>query len=174
MAATEKSRITKAAAISFLAKTGNPSYLKLYQENINDSSYSVAGAALEGLNILQPEQAYALSKKYSSDAKGDLGTAVFAQLVKEGNENDVINLTKIYSSLQLFEKIQQARNFANYLGKIQDIATVKKGIDVILKYRNEVPAQYRVYTDPGFKAALNELGRVKGQEISDYIIKGFK
>ena len=50
IANTEKDRRTKAAAISYLAKTSNAKYKPLYEKNINDSSYSVAGAALEGLD----------------------------------------------------------------------------------------------------------------------------
>jgi hypothetical protein len=36
---------TRAAAIRFLAKTKDAKYLPIYNNNVNDSSYSVAGAS---------------------------------------------------------------------------------------------------------------------------------
>ena len=75
IANTEKSRKTKAAAISFLAKKGDQKIVAvtapapiqhdhkaLFEKNISDSSYSVAGAALEGLQNLEPAKAYELAK----------------------------------------------------------------------------------------------------------------
>ena len=49
IAKNDSDKKTKAAAINFLVKNGNAKYLPLYKQMVNDSSYSVAGAALRGL-----------------------------------------------------------------------------------------------------------------------------
>jgi aminopeptidase N len=175
IANTDADRKTKAAAIGYLAKTSNAKYKALYEKNINDSSYSVAGAALEGLIGLDPAKGYELAKKYSKDAKGDLGDVVNEIIIKEGTESDFDFIAKRFDDMPLSqEKLQAVSTFAGYLEKVQNIANVKKGIDAITKFRNAVPEQFRGFVDPMIKGALTKLGKAKGKEIDDYITNGLK
>ena len=175
IANTEKDRRTKAAAISYLAKTSNAKYRSLYDININDSSYSVAGAALEGLIGLDPTKGYELAKKYSKDAKGDLGNVVNEIIIKEGTEADFDFIVKRFDDMPLSqEKLGAVGTFAGYLVKVQNIANVKKGIDAILKFRNAVPEQFRGFVDPMIMGELSKVSKAKGKEIEDYISKGMK
>lgn len=175
IARTDKDRKTKAAALRFLAKTGDAKYESLYRQFISDSSYSVAGASLEGLEKLAPESAYELAKKYSSDAKGPLGEAVNRIIIGKGLESDFDFIAGRFDEEPLSqEKLTSVNQFGNYLAKINDLAKVKKGIDAILKFRNAIPEQYREYTDPMFKTSLDKLGKAKGSEIATYIEQQFK
>jgi aminopeptidase N len=175
IANTEKNRKTKAVAISFLAKKGDAKYKALFEKNISDSSYSVAGAALEGLQNLEPAKAYELAKKYSSDAKGDLGDVVNEIIMSEGTEADFDLVAGRYDKMPLSqEKVGGSATFAAYLEKVQNIASVKKGIDMIISFRNKVPEQFRGFVDPTIKGGLNKLGKAKGKEIEDYIAAGMK
>jgi aminopeptidase N len=175
IANTETDRKTKAAAIGYLAKTSNAKYKAIYEKNINDSSYSVAGAALEGLIGLEPARGYELAKKYSKDAKGALGDVVNEIIIKEGTEADFDLIAKRFDEMPLSqEKLAAVATFASYLEKLQNIASVKKGIDGILKFRNAVPEQFRGFVDPMITGALNKVGKAKGKEIEDYISNGMK
>ena len=175
IANTDTDRRTKAAAIGYLAKTSNAKYKTIYEKNINDSSYSVSGAALEGLIGLEPARSYELAKKYSKDAKGDLGDMVNEIIMKEGSEADFDFIAKRFDDMPLSqEKLQAVSTFAAYLEKVQNIANVKKGIDGILKFRNAVPEQFRGFVDPMITGALNKVGKAKGKEIEDYIANGLK
>jgi aminopeptidase N len=175
IANTEKDRRTKAAAIAYLAKTSNPKYKSIYESNINDSSYSVAGAALEGLIGLEPAKAYELAKKYMKDAKGDLGDIVNETIIKEGTEADFDFILKRFDDMPLSqEKLQAVTTFAGYLEKVQNIANVKKGIDAVIKFRNAVPEQFRGFVGPMITGALGKVGKSKGKEIEDYISNGMK
>jgi len=51
---------------------------------------------------------------------------------------------------------------------------VKKGIDMIISFRNKVPEQFRGFVDPTIKGGLNKLAKAKGKEIEDYIAAGMK
>jgi len=173
IANNDKDRRTKGAAISYLAKTSNAKYKALFDKNVNDSSYSVAGAALEGLIALNPDKAYELAKKYSNDAKGDLGDVVNEEIIKNGTEADFDFVANRFDKMPLSqEKVQAIPVFAGYLEKISDIVKVKKGIDVVVKFRNAIPEQFRGFVDPMIKAALSKLGKSKGLEV--YINDGFK
>jgi aminopeptidase N len=175
IANTDKDRKTKAAAIAYLAKTSDAKYKMLYDKNINDSSYSVAGAALEGLIGLDPAKGYELAKKYSKDAKGDLGNVVNEVIIKEGTEADFDFIAERFDDMPLSqEKLGACATFAGYLEKVQNIASVKKGIDLIIKFRNAIPEQFRSFVDPMIKGGLTKLGTAKGKEIEDYINDGFK
>ena len=175
IANTDKDRRTKAAAISFLAKTKDAKYRSLYEKNINDSSYSVAGASLEGLQGLEPSKAYELAKKYSIDAKGDLGDVVGDVIMSEGTEADFDLIAGRYEKMPLSqEKVAASATFAAYLEKVQNTANVKRGIDLILKFRNAVPDQFKGFVDPTIKGGLNKLGKAKGKEIEEYIAAGLK
>ena len=172
---TIKDKKTKAAAISYLAKTSNVKYKLLYEKNISDSSYSVVGAALEGLLGLDETNAYVLAKKYSEDAKGSLGEIVGEIIMKQGTEADFYLIATRFEKMPLSqEKIGACATFAGYLEKISDIKNVKKGIDKIINFRNLVPEQFRSFIDPMIKGGLNKLGKAKGKEIEDYIEAGLK
>ena len=166
----EKDKKALAAALKFLVKTGDTKYEATFNKFVGDSSYSVAGAALNGLNKLNPDQAYTLAKKYSNDAKGALGDVIFSSLMSKGNESDFDVIDNSYNeSAPNQEKFNKSTTFADYLSKINDIAKIKKGIDHIMKFRNLIPEQYRSYTDPAFKGAFDKISKAKGAEISSYI-----
>ena len=165
----------KAAAISYLVKNGDNKYLSIYQNATNDSSYKVAGAALKGLVSLDSANAYTLAKKYSSDAKGALGNAVNEILLANGTEADFDFISKTYSDAPLSQsKIGMTTKFAEYLAKLGDINKVKKGIDLIMSFRNAIPEQFRSQVDPLFKSAFEKITKTKGAEAGDYINSVFK
>ena len=175
LAKIDADKKVKGAAISFLVKNGNAKYLPIYQQAVNDSSYTVAGAALKGLTALDPSNAYTTAKKFSGDAKGALGTAVTDILISKGTEDDFDFISKAYRQSQpSFEKVGMTNKYADYLSKLNSIPNIKKGIDDIMQFRNLIPEQFRGNVDPGFKAALGKITKAKGKEIGDYVDSVFK
>ncbi len=165
----------KAAAISYLVKNGNAKYLSIYQSAVNDSSYTVAGAALKGLVALDAENAYTLAKKFSSDAKGALGNAVNDVLVSNGTEADFDFISGMYNDAPLSqEKLSGTGKYAAYLVKVSDLSKVKAGIDNIMKFRNAIPLSFRGQLDPSIKGSLDKIAKAKGVEIEEYVKSVFK
>lgn len=175
VAANEKDKRTKAAAIDFLAKTKDAKYLSLFKQNTNDISYTVAGAALNGVNVLEPKTAYELAKKLDSDAKGDLGDAVNSAIMDNGTEADFDMIANRFDKLPFGQaKFQSLGSFADYLTKVNSIDNVKKGIDMILSFRKAIPEQFSSFTEPTFKSNFEKIGKAKGKEIADYIAEKMK
>ena len=175
IANTEKDKLTKAAALNFLSKTKDMKYVSLYKANLNDSSYSVAGAALKALADLEPDNAYALAKIYSTDAKGELGSAVSSIIMDLGTEADFDFIANRFNQMPLSqEKFESLDGFSTYLIKLDNFNNVKKGIDLVLKFRMAIPENFRGFTDPSIKSNLTKLGKAKGKEIEDYIEAGWK
>ncbi len=175
LAKSDPDKTTQAAALSFLVKTKDAQYLPLFTQLVSDSSYSVAGAALEGLTALQPEQSYVLAKQYSSDAKGALGKVITEILLKKGTEADFDFISTLYKeSPASQEKVAATNTFLAYLLKVNDVAEVKKGLDYIFQFRNLIPEQYRGFIDQSFKQDFDNLSKAKGSEIESYITSGLK
>lgn len=165
----------KAAAITYLVKNGNKKYLPIYELAVNDSSYSVAGAALRGLVAIDSANAYTLAKKLSSDAKGSLGTGVNDVLINNGSSADFDFISSNFNSAPLsFEKVGMTAKYAGYLAKLNDIANIKKGIDNIIAFRNSIPGAFRSNVDPSITSALAKISTAKGSEIEVYIKAAFK
>ena len=175
LATTEKDRKTKAEALKFLALTADAKYLSLYENNVNDSSYSVSAAALKGIAELDAAKGVALAKKLSSDAKGALGGAIADVLISKSTEADFDYVAKMYGDAPLSqEKIEMTNSFCNFLGKVNDVSKIKKGIDLVIEFRNQIPEQYRNFTDGPIKAGIDKVAKAKGKEITDYIGTAWK
>jgi len=172
---TEKDKKTLAAGLKFLVKTGDAKYLPLFNKYVDDSSYSVAGAALDGIGALEPDQSYKLAEKYSTDAKGALGDAVEKIMIAKGTEADYDFIADRYHDAPLSrEKLDMTTSYCAFLEKVNDVSKIKKGIDDIINFRSQIPSQYKVYTDPVMKGALDKLAKAKGGEVADYINANWK
>lgn len=164
----------QAKALGILAKTGDKKYEPLFSKYINDSSYSVSGAALEGLTKVEPGEAYTLAKKYSNDAKGKLGAVVTKIIMENASEDDFNFILDNFKNAPLTQtKVEETIAFGNYLAKVKNADNVKKGVDEILKFRNKIPEQYRKYVDPAFKQAFSKISNAKkaegNTELANYI-----
>ena len=160
MATADPSKKVQAKAIEMLAKMNSQKYLPVFEKYVNDSSYSVAGASLEGLAMLEPAKAYTLAKKYSSDALGKLGAVVASAFYKNGAEEDFKFLLNYYSNQPASQdKIMSSVAFGNYLASLKNADDVRKGVDEIMKFRNQIPAQYHSYIDPTFKNAFSKISQ---------------
>lgn len=175
IAKTDSDRKTKAKALEVLANTENVKYKALFNAYINDSSYSIAGAALSGLGNIDGANAMTLAKKMAPGAKGKLDEAVAAVIMQNGTEADFDFLEKRYADMPLSQqKISATIAFCDYLSKLSDGQKIKSGIDKVVAFRNQIPEAYRNFTDPPIKGALENLGKSKGEEIQTYINNAFK
>lgn len=175
IAKNDRDKKTKAAAIKYLIKIGDTKYLPIYQASLNDSSYTVAAAALTGAAGLDKANAYLMAKRYSTDAKGALGSVVSDLLIANGTEADFDFIKTTYADAPpSFEKITMTSKFADYLAKINDITKIKQGIDAIIAFRNLIPEAYRGGVDQSFKSALDKISKAKGAEVAGYVESVFK
>ncbi len=174
MANNEPYKKVKAKAIEILAKQSDRKYLPLFNKYVGDSSYSVSGASLEGLSKLDPANAYVLAKKYSGDAKGKLGEVILSAVLANGTESDFDFVYDQYKNAPPNQqKLQMSNTFSDYLIMVKNEAQVRKGIDVIMVFRNLVPEQFRKFTDPTFKQAFEKLSKAKrdqgNAQLADYV-----
>ena len=176
IAKTDDHTQTKAAAIDFLSKLKNEGYKDFFSKATRDSSYSVAGAALEGLALLDGKAAFAIAQTLSKEEnKGRLLFAVSNVIIKYGDETAFDFVAGNFDKMPLSPaKFQAINSFVELLAKVTNMDNFKKGVDMIVKFRDEIPASARAQTDPFINGvALKGLADKKetsgAGEMAEYV-----
>jgi len=155
----------QAKALEILVKLNDKKYQPLFTKYAGDSSYSVSGAALDGLVKLIPSEAYTLAKKYADNPKGKLGSVVTKVIMENGTEDDFNIILENYRNSPASQtKIEETFAFANYLANVKNGMNVKKGVDEIMKLRNQIPERFRSFVDPAFRQAFSKISTAKRSE----------
>ncbi len=150
IAKNDPKTLVRAGAIKALGRYKEVKYEPLYLKAIKDSSYSIAGSALEALSAIDSTAALEKAKTISKqNVKGELSDAITSVLFEYSNESDFDSLSTRFSELPFGNaKFMILQPFANFLKKVKNTENFKKGIDMIVSLRDTVPVQYRQQIDP--------------------------
>jgi len=150
LAKNDPKSIVRAKAIEILGKYKKDEYKSLFTKATYDSSYSIAGSALEAWSKIDTTGAFNAAKELSKKpAKGKLSTAISTVLITYGDETSFDFVSEEFEKTPMSEaKFQQLQSFVSLLGKIKDNDKLKKGVDQIVKFREGIPSAYRSQTDP--------------------------
>jgi len=171
LALKDPSTDVREEAIKTLGELHKETYKKDFIQWTNDSSYNVAGAALEALNQIDSVAALEMAINFSKTViKKRLDMAVSDVLFKYGDESVFDFLADKYASynMQSSEKFYKTDAFAQLLRKTKEETKFKRGIDLIVAFRESVPQDYRAQSDPFFNGKI--LGEIlkakkkKGQQ----------
>lgn len=146
VAKNDSKRTVKAAAISLLPKFTNAESKAIILEALKDSSYSVAGAALEAYAVLDAPAALTVAKGITtSPSKGALLAATVKVLIRSGDVSSFDYINNAFGSMPLTqEKFELLQPFCSMLGSINETDKLKSGVDNVVKFRNAIPEQYGV------------------------------
>ncbi|HZL76715.1 MAG TPA: M1 family metallopeptidase, partial [Bacteroidales bacterium] len=145
LAEKDPSSMIRATAIQALGKYKKAAYRDLFLKSVNDSSYSVAGDALIALGSIDSTSALEKAKQLSSvNVKGALSRAITNTLYNYAGESDFDSLAARFDKMPFRNsKFSIMQPFANYLKKVKNTENFKKGIDMIVSFRESIPEQYR-------------------------------
>ncbi|MBS1597587.1 MAG: M1 family metallopeptidase [Bacteroidetes bacterium] len=176
LAKNDPYKLVRAEAIELLGTYKNAAYKDFFIQAVSDSSYSVAGNALEALSNIDENESYSLALKVSKQPmKGDLLSAVIDAFIKAGDQSQFDLIATEYDKMPLSQKkMDNLPYFAAMLLKIQNTEQVKKGIDAIVKVRNTVPKSQReefaVLINDNILKPIAERKKAAGlKDQSDYI-----
>lgn len=176
IAKSDKHAVVRSIAIDALAKQKNEAYKDFFTKATSDSSYSVAGAALEALGLLDGKQAFAIANTLSKeDNKGRLLTAITNVIIKYGDESVFDFVTGNFEDMPLSQaKFAAINPLADFLSKVTDMERFKKGVDIIVKFRDEIPASIRPQTDAyingmALKGLADKKEAAGAKEMADYV-----
>lgn len=150
LAKNDKYSTVRAGAIAQLGEYGKAEYAPLFKAAVNDSSYSVAGNALNALAEIDEASALTIAKDLSKQpAKGALQSAILAQIIKSGDESMADKIIGDFSKMPLGQaKFEALGNISSYLAVVKNTEKFKWGVDEIVKFRDAVPAAFKDQTDP--------------------------
>ncbi len=150
MAKNDKKPVVRAKAISLLGTYNKPDYKSLFATALNDSSYSVAGAALEAISVVDaPSFVAEVNKLKNKPVKGKLGEIMGQVMIETGTEEDFDVIAKNYDKMPLNQaKLEGLQPFSQYVAKINNTEKFKKGIDIIATLRDAIPAAYQSQITP--------------------------
>ena len=159
LAEKDPRKTVQAKAIDLLGKYKKQEYKPLFMKAVYDSSYSVAGSALQALGLIDDAAAADIAKKLSGlPAKGTLKDVLFAYT----DESKFDSLASVFESLPFGNaKFNMLPGFANFLGRVKNTTNLKKGVDMIVKFRDTIPQQFRSNTDPYINDALKDIKEKK-------------
>jgi len=149
LAKTDKDALVRAAAIGALSVYKKAEYAPLFKAAINDSSYSVAGRALSALSRIDSTAAITAAKQLSAKpAKGLLKSAIQAEFAKSGDETVFEKVLADFEKASLQQKFGITNDLASFMIAMKNTEKIKKGVEAIAKFRDEIPAPIRPQTDP--------------------------
>ena len=176
IAERDAKRMVRADAIDLLGKQNNVSYINLFTNATNDSSYSVAGAALEALSLIDSAKAFQIALAFSKQAsRGRLNTAIANVIIEFGDESAYDFILNNFIKMPLSqEKFSSLSSFSAFLEKVTNQQNFERGVDEIVKFRNDIPQQVREQTDPFInnlilKTLANTKENMGAKAMADYV-----
>lgn len=173
MAVSDPNRLVRAAAIGILGLQKNAKYTDLFVRSTKDSSYSVAGRALQALTMLDSKRALQLIPELKKDAKGILETAIETAEVLTKTDADFDAMYKDFTSGSLQKQFGSYQTFLTYMQVVNNADNFKKGIDALIKFRNQVVGFVPAFKD-SFNKQLNDLKTKKSSELAAYVDQALK
>lgn len=136
----------KATAIGILGMYGAEKYKSLFEKNIGDSSYSVSGEALEALMGVDSIAAVREAKAISiQKVKGKLLEAVTAVMMASGDVSAFDMIASTFEKMPVSQsKFNLIHPLSQFITKINDTEKVKRGVDMIVKFRDAFPPSYGI------------------------------
>lgn len=162
----ETRKTVKADAIEALGKYKNPAYKQLFIDATNDSSYTVSARALIALGNNDDSAAMQQAKQLSGQpSKGELRFA----LVTFNNETAFTRLYTEFANLPFGnDQYYMLEPFVKFLNNVKNTDSLKKGVDLVVKIRGDIPERYHYFTDPYINGALKDLlEKKKAQALTD-------
>lgn len=139
LAKNDKSPVVQAAALEALARQKSTAYLPVFKQAITGQSYSVQGAALTGIALLDPAEGLRLAKTLQKDSKGALKQAVLDVYSGAGGPEEMAFVVKEFDNASVSDKFRMMESFVMMLGNMNDPESFKnnfkKVTDIIEKYK---------------------------------------
>lgn len=134
----------KAEALMALGLYDKEIYKDLILRSVNDSSYSVSGAALSSLNEFDKELAYKEAKRLSAfRAKDKLSESISNVFAINGKTEDLPYVMDWYNNMPFGQsKLDNANTIAYYAIQLQETGPVKMAVDALVTMRDQIPSAY--------------------------------
>ncbi|RYY95371.1 MAG: M1 family peptidase [Chitinophagaceae bacterium] len=159
IAKADPKRGVKAAAIAKLGTFRKAEYASIFRSAVSDSSYNVAGNALEALSRVDSSAAVAEAKRLANTKmKGKLAATVTNILVSAGDPAAATMMISNFETMPLGQsKFEAIKPMTDFLARLTDEGLFRRGVDAVVKFMGEIPAAYRDQTNPFIEGLLADV-----------------
>ncbi len=167
LAAKDPSNQVREMAIDALGALNKSSYKELYLKLAKDSSYLVAGAALDALEKVDSLAAIKIANEASHQIlKKRLNSSVTNIITKYGNDESFDFVASKYEAMESLtaDKFEMTKSFVVLLINTKDIVKFKKGIDLIAAFRASIPDSYKGQSEPYFMKIFGSILKAKKEK----------
>ena len=167
LAKNDKKSTVRANAINQLAQYKKADYIPLFKAATKDSSYSVAGNALNALLEVDKDAATTMAKQLDKlPAKGALKNSLQGVKAASGDESLEEEIIGGFNKLPVSQaKFNALGTLGIYLGALKNTEKVKAAVDEIIKFREAIPQQFRKQTDPYINETLQNIATKKEEAL---------
>lgn len=147
IAKADEDRTIRATAIGVLSKKLPNPYVGLYKQAIYDSSYSVAGAALEALMEHDIETAIAATPTLKEDAEDRLESALNILEIAASDVNNPDEAIAAFKKLPGLSRIFGVKGMIYFANKLQDPVGFKNTVGALMDLYRRIPASIGTYKE---------------------------
>jgi aminopeptidase N len=172
IAKNDERRTTKAAAIVKLGDFKDAKYLPIFKAAANDSSYSVAGSALEAIAKQDSMAGFTEAKRLmQTKVKGKLGQVVYTSIIQHGDESEADKVLSYFEDLGNQQKFTIVQSVAKFIAKVKSPVVFKRGVDGLITFAKSFPAEYRVmdYVEPMLTNIEKSKSSAGESELAEYV-----
>lgn len=160
--ANDSNTLVRADAIHTLSVLNGKVYLPLFEMALNSQSYSVQGAALNGIINLDPAAGMKCAGQLEKDNDGELTSAIFRVYAQNGGDKQWPFMLKKYQDASIQDQVHLTRQFAELMGKLKQPELVLQGIEtfkqVAITYKGSGAAPYIIKFMEQVKDKRGQLG----------------
>ena len=102
--------------------------MNLFKQTLNSTSYSVAGAALNGIIQLDPALGMTYAKRFENDNEGQLTQAIIRVYADQGGEDQWSFVYNRYKEANFQDQVHLTREFAGMIGRLTRQADILQGV----------------------------------------------
>ena len=167
-------RTVRAAAIGKLGAYRQAKYASIFKSAVNDSSYTVAGNALDALSRVDTTAAFNEAKRLSAQpAEGRLQTVITNIISSRDVDAGNAVITEFEKMPLGQEKFQKLESVFELLATTSNFDQFKKATDAILALQNQVPQEFKAQIETALTAAFREIQKEKAanglKDQADYL-----
>jgi aminopeptidase N len=170
IARTDPNNLVQADAINTLSVLKDPAYLDLFRQRINSPSYSVSGAALNGIIRIDPALGLSLAKSLENDNEGQLSQAIISVYAEQGGDTQWPFVFQRYRAAEIQDQIHLAKAFSGMIGRLTGQEAVLQGIDeikqVAIRHKGDGVAPFLIKLLDSIKDQRTELNDPAGAKAS--------
>ena len=170
--AQEKNPNTQAALLLALAQLKDKKDEKTFSRMLQSSqSYTVQGAALQGLAEVQPKEALAQARRLQPDAKGLLTSAVANVYAEHGDATTWAYVRDQFDAAGPQGKFQMMESLLSFMTRLNDATVLKEGVERM----QQMAVKYKQYgVDEPILGMLDKLRQAKPADQQPVVEQAMK